>query len=433
MRRASSDSAIWEHSSKDCASDEFSGDISANGDDIQLWGLTDDETDTENTTPNRSVLPCYNHIDSDDEVSSIGQSPELLATAKQELNPTHDVQKHQDGDCIEEQEEEIVLRDDDIGVETNIESMPAAQKALQEQLEKMMFENARLARENSMLRKEAGITKTSGTASPTGKGILSRGPLIAESRFVSQQAASTCSHQQCVGTWSLPSNMTMSAQMACFVVPSVPNQQVATQMSAGAEIPATQGKKARARAARERRAVRGGSTGATLNSASGQQDVILPTPVKPQPEPREGELRTTVMLRNMPNNYSRVMLLTLLANEGFAGQFDFLYLPMDFKSRACLGYAFINLVDEDVATRFWKKFDGFCNWAIPSRKVSGVSWSSTRQGFEAHVDRYRNSPVLSQTVPDEFKPMVFSGGVRASFPPPTRRVRSPQLGLVSKH
>ena len=56
-------------------------------------------------------------------------------------------------------------------------------------------------------------------------------------------------------------------------------------------------------------------------------------------------IRTTVMLRNMPNNYSRTMLLELLDAEGFAGQYDFLYLPMDFQSRASLGYAFINFVD----------------------------------------------------------------------------------------
>lgn len=134
------------------------------------------------------------------------------------------------------------------------------------------------------------------------------------------------------------------------------------------------------------------------------------------------------MLRNMPNNYSRAMLLNLLDDEGFTGSYDFLYLPMDFKSRACLGYAFINFVDGETAGRFWAKFDGYCNWAIPSKKVSGVSWSSPRQGLAAHIDNFRNSPVMARSVPDEYKPMVFSSGERVPFPPPTRNVRSPQLG-----
>jgi len=156
-------------------------------------------------------------------------------------------------------------------------------------------------------------------------------------------------------------------------------------------------------------------------------DAILPDPVKLLPEPTSGKPRTTVMLRNMPNNYSRAMLLDLLDSEGFAGQYDFLYLPMDFHSRASLGYAFINFVSCAAAAGFWKIFDGYSKWVIPSRKVSGVSWSGPHQGLEAHVERYRNSPVMSSAVPDEYKPVLFLEGVRTPFPPPTRRIRAPRF------
>jgi len=133
------------------------------------------------------------------------------------------------------------------------------------------------------------------------------------------------------------------------------------------------------------------------------------------------------MLRNMPNNYSRAMLLDLLDSEGFAGQYDFLYLPMDFHSRASLGYAFINFVSSAAGAAFWKIFDGYSKWVIPSRKVSGVSWSGPHQGLEAHVERYRNSPVMSSAVPDEYKPVLFLEGARIPFPAPTRRIRAPRL------
>ena len=46
--------------------------------------------------------------------------------------------------------------------------------------------------------------------------------------------------------------------------------------------------------------------------------------------------RTTVMLRNVPNNYTREMFLALLDDNGFAGRYDFVYLPCDFRRQADL-------------------------------------------------------------------------------------------------
>lgn len=138
------------------------------------------------------------------------------------------------------------------------------------------------------------------------------------------------------------------------------------------------------------------------------------------------EERTTVMLRNIPNNYSRQMLLDLIDSEGFTCQYDFIYLPVDFKSRASLGYAFVNLTSPPVAQRFWKTFNGFSNWILPSRKVCGLNWSGPHQGLDAHLERYRNSPVMHEGVPDAFKPVVFQDGVRIAFPPPTKRLREPR-------
>jgi hypothetical protein len=133
------------------------------------------------------------------------------------------------------------------------------------------------------------------------------------------------------------------------------------------------------------------------------------------------------MLRNLPNNYSRRMLLALMDEEGFAGKYDFVYLPIDFKSQASLGYAFINLVSEEESRRFAKHFNGFSRWALPSQKVCRVSWSMPHQGLEAHVERYRNSPVMHEGVSDEFKPVLFENGSRLPFPPPTKKIRAPRM------
>jgi len=139
------------------------------------------------------------------------------------------------------------------------------------------------------------------------------------------------------------------------------------------------------------------------------------------------EDRSTVMMRNLPNNYSRAMLLKLLDDEGFAARYDFIYLPIDFKSSASLGYAFVNLCTPLDAEAFWEHFEGFSSWAVPSRKVCGVNWSGPHQGLALHIKRYQNSPVMHEAVPDECKPAIFMNGLRAPFPSPSKKIRAPRV------
>jgi len=143
--------------------------------------------------------------------------------------------------------------------------------------------------------------------------------------------------------------------------------------------------------------------------------------------------RTTVMLRNLPNNYSRDMLLELLNQQGFAGKYDFLYLPMDFGSTASLGYAFVNLVSAVDVPQFWKTFEGFSEWVIPTKKHCKISWSHPVQGLQSNLDRYRNSPVMHPDVPDAYKPARFDCGARVQFPPPTKKLKLPRLRSMTVH
>mmetsp|Transcript_37866 Transcript_37866/g.81971 ORF Transcript_37866/g.81971 Transcript_37866/m.81971 type:complete len:278 (-) Transcript_37866:145-978(-) len=136
--------------------------------------------------------------------------------------------------------------------------------------------------------------------------------------------------------------------------------------------------------------------------------------------------RTTVMLRNLPNDYSREMLLALLDDEGFAGSYDFVYYPVDFHRWAGFGYAFVNMVSPAEAMRVRQVMQGFSRWEVPSQKVIDVCWGNPLQGLAACVERYRNSPVMHEAVPDKFKPVIFCSGVRMPFPPPTKRIRNPR-------
>jgi RNA recognition motif-containing protein len=136
---------------------------------------------------------------------------------------------------------------------------------------------------------------------------------------------------------------------------------------------------------------------------------------------------TTVMLRNIPNNITRAGLLELFQSNCFpTTSFDFCYLPMDFKRDANLGYAFVNLVSAKEATRFFQFFQGFEGWGLASEKVGDVCWGQPLQGLEKHIDRYRNSPVMHSSVPEEHKPMLFCNGTRIPFPEPTKKLRAPR-------
>jgi len=149
-------------------------------------------------------------------------------------------------------------------------------------------------------------------------------------------------------------------------------------------------------------------------------------------------LLTTVMMRNIPNNLTREQLLDIMNAEGFVGCYDFVYLPVDFKNMVGLGYTFVNLVDSEVAKRFYLHFSGFSRWVIrsslntgcwdpiQSEKVCEVTWSDGLQGKDAHIERYMNSPVMHHSMPDSCKPMIFKDGVPILFPKPTKRLRAPR-------
>jgi len=140
---------------------------------------------------------------------------------------------------------------------------------------------------------------------------------------------------------------------------------------------------------------------------------------------------TTVMLRNLPNRYTRKMFLRMLDAHGFRGFYNFIYLPIDFRHKVNLGYAFVNTVSHESAVRLKDALNGFNSWAFDSLKVCEAVWASPHQGLEENMERYRNSPVMHESVPDEFKPVLFQDGMRISFPLPTKNIRSPKVRPVA--
>lgn len=373
IKRASSDGALCEQGKDMCASSEDGGDVGeGDGDDITLCGLSD--CDTHEAEGRLSEFEDQSADPSCDESTSSAEQLSLCA--------------------------------------------------YQKQLDDLAKENARLAKENSTLKTQVPSTEEE---------LVHSSPVVPPQM---QYFQGPCQGMMAYpAMWQAPFGVAQPQGMGGWWIPTVmPNQMTAVAANEVQIFNEDQSTKAAqvSRRSRRPRAPRDLAQGKSVAQEASTRrtnalDRILPDPVAPMPELADGKKRTTVMLRNMPNNYSRTMLLELLDTEGFAGQYDFLYLPMDFQSRASLGYAFINFTSSDSAESFWRVFDGYSNWAIPSRKMSGVSWSGPHQGLEAHVERYRNSPVMAESTPDEYKPILFDSGVRIPFPAPTRRIRAPRV------
>jgi len=139
--------------------------------------------------------------------------------------------------------------------------------------------------------------------------------------------------------------------------------------------------------------------------------------------------RTSVMMRNIPYCFKREMLWALLDSQGFNKRYDFVYLPTDFLSEKSLGYAFINFLSHDDALEFFEVFSGFDRWdpmKSNACKPCKVDWGHPYQGFDAHVNRYQNSPVMHHEVATDAKPTIFVDGVPAPFPAPTKKIDKPR-------
>jgi hypothetical protein len=136
---------------------------------------------------------------------------------------------------------------------------------------------------------------------------------------------------------------------------------------------------------------------------------------------------TTVILKNCPAECTRDMVLEVLDQEGFFGGYDFVHVPLDFQTKQSLGYAIVNMVSHRVALRALERLNGFNKWPSPCEEVCEVTWNSPHQGLTAHVDRYRNSPLMHERVPKTYRPALFKNGLQIDFPAPTSHIRPPRI------
>ncbi|XP_028548605.1 protein MEI2-like 2 isoform X2 [Dendrobium catenatum] len=123
------------------------------------------------------------------------------------------------------------------------------------------------------------------------------------------------------------------------------------------------------------------------------------------------DTRTTLMIKNIPNKYTREMLLAAI-DENHKGTYDFLYLPIDFKNKCNVGYAFINMTSPLHIISFYQAFNGKKWERFNSEKVSSLAYARI-QGKAALVAHFQNSSLMNED--KRCRPIVFnSEGVEDS-------------------
>lgn len=119
---------------------------------------------------------------------------------------------------------------------------------------------------------------------------------------------------------------------------------------------------------------------------------------------RDEDLRTTVMVKNIPNKYTQLMLLQAF-DKHLAGKYDFIYLPIDFKNKCNVGYAFVNFTSHRSILTFsstfcekrWEKFN--------SEKVCALNYARI-QGLAALESHFQNSSVMNHE-DSKVKPLIL--------------------------
>ncbi|KAF1867576.1 hypothetical protein Lal_00050005 [Lupinus albus] len=118
---------------------------------------------------------------------------------------------------------------------------------------------------------------------------------------------------------------------------------------------------------------------------------------------RGEDSRTTLMIKNIPNKYTSKMLVVAI-DEQCRGTYDFLYLPIDFRNKCNVGYAFINMIDPAQIVPFFQAFNGKKWEKFNSEKVASLAYARI-QGKTSLISHFQNSSLMSED--KRCRPILF--------------------------
>ena len=123
-----------------------------------------------------------------------------------------------------------------------------------------------------------------------------------------------------------------------------------------------------------------------------------------------------LIMSHDPRNVDRAMLMEFLERQGLLFQIDCLYLPIQIRNNMNNTYAILGFTSPVVA-RKCMDMSGVVSWGTDAAHVVAVEPAIKFSDCESFIARFRNSPMMHNLVPDEFKPILLRDGVRIPFPP----------------
>eukprot|EP01129_Flabellula_baltica_P003382 TRINITY_DN13155_c0_g1_i1.p1 TRINITY_DN13155_c0_g1~~TRINITY_DN13155_c0_g1_i1.p1 ORF type:complete len:410 (+),score=80.30 TRINITY_DN13155_c0_g1_i1:81-1310(+) len=125
--------------------------------------------------------------------------------------------------------------------------------------------------------------------------------------------------------------------------------------------------------------------------------------------------RTSLMIKNIPNKYDQELLLEAI-DQNFSRQYDFFYLPMDFKNHCNVGYAFINFISYTSIPKFYQEFNDTRWPKFKSVKVCEIRYGRI-QGKEQLLEHFKSSRLMNEE--STYRPVSFySDGPDQGLPEP---------------
>jgi len=124
-------------------------------------------------------------------------------------------------------------------------------------------------------------------------------------------------------------------------------------------------------------------------------------------------LCTTVMIRNIPNEYTQDELIAEVSQSmGATDTFDFFYLPWDSQNNSNVGYAFVNFLHSSTAQKAVRVFSSYKFKLPQSTKVAQVSPAHI-QGLENNLRHLQDRAVVHSNLP--CSPVVMWKGLKVEL------------------